>query len=79
MVSDASAEVTEIAVPNVTFEAVTDVAEGVEAVDLTTPVVLVVVTAVGVFAVKVSFPLVVQEKDNTPSSTTLADQDALLP
>ena len=79
MVSDASAGVTEIAVPNVTFEAVTDVAEGVEAVDLTTPVVLVVVTAVRVFAVKVSFPLVVQEKDNTPSSTTLADQDALLP
>ena len=77
--SDASAGVTEIAVPNVTFEAVTAVAEGVEAVDLTTPVVLVVVTAVGVFAVNESSPFDVQEKDNTPSSTTLADQDALLP
>ena len=77
--SDASAGVTDIAVPNVTFEAVTGVAEGVEAVDLTTPVVVVVVTAVGVLAVKVSFPFAVQEKANTPSSTTFADQDALLP
>ena len=79
MVSDASAGVTEIAVPNVTFEAVTGVADGLSAIDLTTPVVVVVVTTVGVLAVKVSFPFAVQEKDNTPSSTTLADQDALLP
>ena len=47
--------------------------------DLTTPVVVVVVTAVGVFAVNESSPFDVQEKDNIPSPTTLADQDALLP